>query len=516
MIYYLLHNYNSIDKVRSPDPIHNINHDTTLCHSCKDNKVSYSNSAVLVIGAMSFIGSSLSIYLHEKGTNVMTVDDYRTSDAANTLMWYRWEKLLASKLSPKLYDMSDSAKVSSLLSKYQVLVYVPTLLFEDKDTEFAAMYSNFISLLKVIHKSYPTLKVVLPIHLSSVLPVQAAWVAAIRNTLVAYHNLFQLNIVIVDAYGVFGPLDTHYQENSLCWHINDVVQSIYESMLSDKCCIHQKLVDCPNDEPKSSLFKQWLVEYSAYQTTQTKTVVMSTYFTLQRNRQYPIEFNKNNFRFMESWFLGLYKVNLNMVIFYDHLDKDFVDTIHRNYPGIEFVEVKASDFHGRASNDFRYFLYYDYLLKHSEISHMVAADLRDVEVYNNPFDPLKVIGDYIYVGLDRPFLLSSAGSSNDRFYPRCLPGINYKKERDMLGNYNAGVLGGSRNTMLGTLNRLMDYLNLNVKENCNMPALFYVFHKFYFDRIFYGWPIQFGFDTKHPGVTSNCIIHKWDIKRYQK
>ena len=472
---------------------------------------------LLVIGAASFLGSQVAVHLHRNGTKVLAFEDV-LSLSNNSLLWYRWKKVLSEGIPIHSIDLSNSSEVCELLKRTSphTIIYVPTLLFDghqvndiDNIKQIITSYESFLILVKAV-REFTLTKLVLLTLSATTASIQSSWLRAFEQTLLAYHNSHHLKVGVVSVDKVYGPWKEPIRDP--CWYIDDF-NDIVMGVAYANCSLQIRNLSCRDPSQKvshdkgSALLTQWLTEYHTHLQQQNRVVVVSTYFTMQRNRQYKITFNDDNFRFLEGWFLGLYKLRLPMIVFHDSLSEAFTSQITTMCPLIEFILV--TDFRGRAANDERFFLYYEYLINHPEVSHIIMTDLRDVKVLSNPFEVFKVLGDMVYVGLDRPFFVTSTGSSNDHFYPRCLPGINFEWEKDLLGSYNAGVLGGSRSFMLSVLTHLIRLLDLNIAENCNMPALFYALHRYYFESVFYGWPYQVGFDTQQVQVVSNCIVHKY-------
>ena len=477
--------------------------------------ISSNQGSFLVIGAGSFLGSHISINLHQRsGLSILALEDILFLDNSS-LLWYRWAKVLAEGIPSSHVDFSNSSEVCDLLKRTSpnVIVYVPAVLFDGHQVsniddvvrleKIIAAYNNFLVLLNAVRGDILPRVILLTLSTTTA-SIQSGWLRAFEQTLLAYHNSHQLSVGVVSMDGVYGPWEEPIR--SPCRHVNDI-SDIVMKIAHSNCSSEYQNMSCRNVAEHATKMEEWQKEYNAHRQEQNKMVVVSTYFTQQRNRQYKITFNQDNFRFLEDWFLGLYKLSLPMIIVHDSLSEAFTTQIKKMHPLIEFVKV--TDFHGRASNDERFFLYYDYLLGHPEVSHIIMTDLRDVKILANPFEVFSVLGDKAYVGLDRPFFVTSVGSSNDHFYPRCLPGVDFEWERHLLGSYNAGVLGGSRPLMLSVLTHLTRLLDLNIAENCNMPALFYVLHRYYFKEVFYGWPYQVGFDTQQVQVVGNCIVHKY-------
>ena len=459
----------------------------------------------------------MALYFKQRGSKVVAIEDSLaiTSDSA---LWYQWEQLVSAGLTPWQTDLS-SINIENILNKEKpdIIVYVPSLLYDRigniKSEKYASTFKNFLNLLTATHERLKDSEVIFP-SLSSVLStsIQSSWLSAFEQTLSSYNNVYQLKTTIVKIEGAYGP-GKESTETRNCWYIDDIFSAVNNFVSTDSNCITYIVADCSdraniphltNGTKGTSLYKDWLLKYSQRKESQNKRVIMTTYFTGRRNPQYRKTFLNDNFRFMEDWFMSLYRLNLNMVIFHNNLSPQFTNPIQQNYPHVQFLQM--SDFNGRTPNDRRMFLFYEYLLSHPDISHAIITDLRDVRIASNPFEVMDVLGDHPYIGLDNPF---KTGFNKNKLWLSCLPNDEYDKDYyETWPYFNAGALGGRRETLLLVLERITSNLHFNPKDNCNMPALYISVHRYFLDTMFFGWPFQFGFVTHHPGMIGNCIFHK--------
>ncbi len=67
--------------------------------------------------------------------------------------------------------------------------------------------------------------------------------------------------------------------------------------------------------------------------------------------------------------------------------------------------------------------------------------------------------------------------------------------------YNAGILGGTRETVLGALSMIVSYLDITPQDsNCNMPALNFALHRHFFNDVFTGFPLNNPFKQGRTGI----------------
>ena len=220
--------------------------------------------------------------------------------------------------------------------------------------------------------------------------------------------------------------------------------------------------------------------------------------------------------FMKQWFISAKKLGLNLVIFHDNFDNEFINRVRGIHPNTEFV--KMDNLHGRTTNDYRFYGFNEYLEKHPEIRYAVLTDMRDVKIFADPFERMKVIGDYLYVGIDVSFYLASYDHNWLRgVLVRCHRGdasIDAVKLHPFL---NAGVLGGSRHVLLSYLYRMTRYFDKTPHYmNCNMGTITVAAHKHFFDYIYSGYPIQSAFKLGMEGFMpqGQAIKHK-DTEKYR-
>ena len=490
----------------------------------KVRETAISSKKIMIIGATSYLGARTALFFKHQGSTVATIED-SLAVTSNSAMWYQWEQLVSAGLTPQKIDFTDSSKLNDLLGKEKpsVIFYSPSIVLNAPnmdDSSVAGKYSmafrHLLALLTAVKLfGCNNIEFIFPYISSSDFFVQSSWMSAFEQTLSSYHSTCQLDVSIAKIKGVYGPGKESTGRN--CWYVDDIFNGIskYTSMESNSityilagCGDRANIPHLTSEAEGESLYDEWLASYHERKQSQNKRVVMSTYFTSQRNPQYAIEFNKDNFRFMQDWFFLLYKANLHMVVFHDTLTSAFTDSIKRNYPRIDFVHVQ--NFDRRKPNDRRFFLYYNYLISHPDISHLIMTDMRDVKMLSNPFEVIDVLGDLPYVGLDIPFTMGFGQSQ--RAWKDCLPPYRFDRARYSLWPYfNAGVVGGTRATTLHLLMRVTDNLNFNRNLGCNMPAVYISVHKYFIDDVFFGWPFQFGFTTHQPAMPGNCILHKTTI-----
>ncbi len=235
------------------------------------------------------------------------------------------------------------------------------------------------------------------------------------------------------------------------------------------------------------------------------SVIASTVFTAGTNSKY----KNGSFSFMRGFYMTAAKLNLDMLIFYDEIAPDFQSKLQNVHSQIDFVKVKRPV--DRSPNDGRSYVLYDYLLEHPEINWFVLQDIRDGTFHADPFKVMSVIGDVLYVGLDKSFYVCVYEHRwmHDVLYPQCFSDELKKDEVKYHPFFNAGTIGGTRDVMLTFLTRLTQYLDKSPhRRNCDMAAVSVVVHKYFHKYTFSGYPFQAYFMTGVSIPRGLAIRHK--------
>ena len=140
-----------------------------------------------------------------------------------------------------------------------------------------------------------------------------------------------------------------------------------------------------------------------------KNVIMTTYFCNKKDPQRLKKAPCDDFKYIKPWYNSIKKLGLNGIIFHDGLSKKFIRKYETN--NIKFVYKKTHKIF--SLNDYRYFIYLDYINNHPEIENIFMTDGNDVTVVNNPF---KFINNKnIYVGTEPNKLEKEKQYFNNKF-----------------------------------------------------------------------------------------------------
>ena len=540
-------------------------------------------SSVVVIGALSFLGSRVAADLRAKGLTVYALADMEGTEGA--LPWYRKEQLWHMGVTVEIIDFSNvtqvEGKIANLLTEDGAtsVVYVPTLAVDKERSGFnseriSQETEKFVTLLEAMRNISPCTRTLLisdltpPMALSHDhhMLVQTTWVETFELMLSAYHNLYALPFTLFRVGGVYGPWgeaalslhtpsqDEGTQQLHLCWYVTDVTDLLYKALntISRDCevldlgsCKVQD-VDIREDgltklnsmeyvETEESLYTwrvlkvqkeslysvdsgikttlSWARAFTSSLASTKRNVIFTSYFTSEMDAQRNRHKNPDRFSYLSDWYNSVVRLSMEAVIFHDGLKTEFQHRLSQHHPGVSFKYVPSLK--GRSTNDARFYAYLDYLQEHSDIHKVILTDISDVQFQMDPFDLMELLGDWLYIGTDIDIFPTM----------QTMPWI-HERLRDCFGNYsvdhgvlhtlmqmdtvyNAGVIGGTRETVLSVLSRIVGYLDTTPAHlNCNMPAVNVAVHKHFFDNVFTGFPLTSRFLRKQVSPKGVYIIHK--------
>ena len=228
----------------------------------------------------------------------------------------------------------------------------------------------------------------------------------------------------------------------------------------------------------------------------TSNVILTVYLNSKQDYQRNIKWPSNDYSKIKMWYESINKKpGLHGIIFVDSsADKDFIDKYTTK--NISFVRVPNLEDDKINLNEYRFKIYYDFLMKNSQYKNIFMTDGSDVEVVQNPFTHEIYNPDTLFSGEEK----KPAGTVP--FYASL--NEDYDKNRLL---YNAGIVGGSRHIILKFLTQFNDILN-NGKPvlNKNMAIFNDVLHDGDF-KIKSGYPLHSIF-TKYEKTKDVIFIHK--------
>ena len=487
----------------------------------------------MMVGALRFVGARIAAHLHGF-QRVIAVESAELADM-DGMWWYRWEQLAHSGLVVQLVSLNNQTAALDLVSAHQpgTIIYVP-LIPGGGEKNCSAKLSNdlkeFVNLLESVRTESPCTSVMLvnslPNSGNSKFVIQTAWARTFAATLATYHYLYSIPMSVFDVSGVYGPWQSPEDQltSRQCWYVSDVVKMVANSLKANSICEITSLVFCNNTsisdrdlkltslEDGKTLTKAWI--HSLETTVKHKDVVFTSYFTSIEDSQRKRRYAANRFLYMKDWLLSVRKLEIDAVVFHDGLSPDFQWRLQLFYSKLQFQYIPSLK--GRSTNDARFYCYLHYLQTHSDINRVLLTDASDVKFQRNPFNLMTLLReDYLFIGTDIDFYPDMESMSWLREKLTKCYGKNAitKGHLSLLMRlstvYNAGVIGGTRQLMLGLLTRITRDLDMTPHEvNCNMAVVNAVVHKHYFEKLFTGFPLTSRFQRRQSSPKGVFIIHK--------
>jgi len=194
--------------------------------------------------------------------------------------------------------------------------------------------------------------------------------------------------------------------------------------------------------------------------------IVAPYYTTvpcpQRGRKAKLSFD-----LMRPWCDSLQRLNLAGIIVYDVLP----DEIRARFP---FGDISLHHGHapatGLSGNDWRFFVYRDWLASRPDVESVFFTDLFDLVVQHDPHPWMLQHGGMAFgceASLDQGPWMSAKLDSAFGGWRNCLPG--------KLPRVTAGLFGGLRNLVLPFLEivcGIIEAIHVDAPTmNCNMPAV---------------------------------------------
>ena len=496
-----------------------------MCQVITKEFKSTENSAFL-IGGMSFIGAKLAVHLHSrKNDDIIAMEDVINVDR-DPLKWYRWTEMMRLGIQQDIGDFSDVTAVRQTLKQHSfrtTLIYVPTMihsLINDdkmwKPSDFYNLTRNFISTMEVIRKEYKNtlVLVILPSqgNVSSKYAVlQLMWSNLLIKLSEMYSIMHNVKVrLITNVNEIFGP----WQDGEILFdghsrNIDDVVTYIDE-------VLHYETRDVFfSDDMKMSvspsknymLTRQWFTNYSNYRNQSNKDVVSGA--SLKMNFCYNCFFFKNNLEYIREWYLSAIQHDLNIVLIHNNFPDEFQTRLKSFYPNTEFYKGKCVN--SKAATDQRFYILYEYLLNHTEINRIIFTDQRDVTFLTHPFQVMSAIGNqHIFLGYDNDHMTDANMNVWIKMqYNYCFPGSKLRDEfMKLAGYFNSGIIGGSRETVLALLSRMIVLFDAAKDKVCDMVVLGIVAHFNMYDIVFSQYPFNSAYMGGTPGPYGLAVKHR--------
>ena len=522
-------------------------------------------SSTLVIGALQFVGAGLVSHLASLGRDVRALASYESVLQGEELVWYRDQQLRAHHgVTVALANLTNSTQIERVLRQRapsEIVFVAPGVsgelaLSELGDHAINAVMERsleeFGTILECLTRISPCTRVVLVSLAKHTPPPEGAglkahrrmemiiaWMVTFELLISAYHNSYHIPLSIVRLNRVYGPwgrtalmmfrskLDAGAKSDGggYCWYIRDVIALILQVLEQPEQCLVLEMEPCSSNSQRPSEFAdlaaslRWAASYSRGRIREPSAsgrdddVVFTSYFTSTEDFQRHRRHAPNHFQYIREFYWSLKKHGLRAVIFHDGLDSGFQHRLSSDHPKLSFSKVES--LHSRSTNDARFYSYYQYLREHPDIDKVLLTDISDVEFQKDPFQLMSLLGDWLYVGTDIDIF------PNMKMMPWIEERLrtcfgNYSVDAGRLSKllhmdtvYNAGSIGGSRETVLDLLAMMVAYLDsAPTSLNCNMPSVNYAVHEHFFEKAFTGFPLTSRFLRHQSAPKGVYLVHK--------
>lgn len=229
-----------------------------------------------------------------------------------------------------------------------------------------------------------------------------------------------------------------------------------------------------------------------------KSLVLTTYFTTQKDPQRNVFHKPNDENLSSNWILSTYNIGLNGIVFHDCLSNYFINKQPKN---LTFIYIKPNSKH--SLNDIRYIIWLDYIINNTEIEYFFTTDMFDVEFNKNPFEIISDKYD-IYVGSNRECKISQ-----NNWLVENMNTVYKKTFFPDFEDANAGIIGGNRKNIIKLFENMKKDILLNESPKDLSMAIFNknLYETFEKEKILIGYPITSKF-KKYEKHGNFYIKHK--------
>jgi len=504
----------------------------------------------LVIGSLRLLGSVAASYLSSSGVDVEAVADV-LDILDHREVWYREEILREYfNVTVKLLNLTSKDAIERMLihresSPSRIVFIFPSLALvmegrfgggESFDLTMSRAVAQLVTVLKVVKTLSLCTQVILVSQTqqhytrkgTSNHSASNGWISLLEM-LSVYGQMSGIPVTLLQTNSLAGFCDALLPENHLkqfssspltggCLYIDKIMNVLINTTRNMNDCQLIEVASAGNrvldtDEVNLAVLQAWAAEYSRRQRNRAsdkklRDVVFTSYFTSVKDPQRPVHRSSSQFCYMEDYYTSLKRLGLKTVIFHDGLDSGFQQRISSDYDKIMFDKVDS--LRNRTTNDARFYAYYKYLLEHSSIARVLLTDISDVVFQRNPFELMSLLGDHVFIGTDVDTIPNIFSEPNLREkLALCSGGLSIGLMIEKDAYYNAGIVAGQRERILSVLALMIAYMDqASSEENCNTPALNYVAHRYFFQDVFTGFPLQSRFRRRQSYPKGVYLVHK--------
>jgi hypothetical protein len=221
-----------------------------------------------------------------------------------------------------------------------------------------------------------------------------------------------------------------------------------------------------------------------------KNYICSTYFSNNIDPQRNKTINYDDYLYIKDWYESIIKLNLNAIIFYDNLSKEFIKKYTNS--NIKFIHAEQASLN---TVDFRWIIYKNYFERNkNNFDNVFFTDVSDVIILNNPFDFILDKPNTIFIGDEKPpYSYKWWMAKRNIYFHDIIPDfIEYENRTKNNIIYNCGIIGGDINIILDFLSDMVNILlKGNVKTTTvDMSVANYLIYTKYKNNFFAGYPLN--------------------------
>lgn len=240
-----------------------------------------------------------------------------------------------------------------------------------------------------------------------------------------------------------------------------------------------------------------------------RNVLLTTYFCRKTDPQRKEHAPCNDFSYIRPWYESVAALGLEGVIFHDGMSDCFVERYETDRIRFEMVPPESFRY---SLNDYRFFIYLDYLRRHPDIGYVFMTDGNDVKVVTNPFPQLR--SDRLYVGSE------PGDARTNRWMQRRITLLNrgsqefaFRMSRWRTNPiFNAGILGGPYHLCVEFLDEMVrkfESLDPHQQElNLNMAVFNHTVYQRFRRRLVTGEPLHSVYKEFQQNRDDVWFIHK--------
>jgi hypothetical protein len=206
--------------------------------------------------------------------------------------------------------------------------------------------------------------------------------------------------------------------------------------------------------------------------------IITCYFTSKPDPQLGIVRSTPDIEYIAPWYSSINRLQLNGIVIHDGLPQEFI----RKYEN-EFIQFRKYDAGNYSIFEERWFAYYLFISQ-TNIQSSFCTDANDVYITKNPFD-FATDKNVLYIGRDNANKIKDSGwilnemNSFEADAQIKLPKLfRYQKM------HNAGVVGGSRATMLFLIAKMIDFIaKTETASHKDMTIINLVIHRYFYPTL---------------------------------